>query len=44
MAALRSSVIAQIQMPDPKTYRTHFENKHPKAPLPAVLKDAAPQA
>lgn len=27
----------QTQMPDPKTYKQHFENKHPKAPLPAEL-------
>jgi len=26
-------------MPDPKTYKQHFENKHPSAPLPADLKD-----
>lgn len=30
----------QTQMPDPKTYRQHFENKHPKATLPAELLDA----
>lgn len=28
-------------MPDPKTYRQHFENKHPKNPLPDDLKDVA---
>ncbi|KIH58677.1 hypothetical protein ANCDUO_11113 [Ancylostoma duodenale] len=27
------------QMPDPKTYKQHFESKHPKAPLPAELVD-----
>ncbi|CAG9798911.1 unnamed protein product [Chironomus riparius] len=27
-------------MPDPKTYKQHFENKHPKVELPADLKDA----
>jgi hypothetical protein len=26
-------------MPDPKTYRQHFENKHPKLPIPDCLKD-----
>lgn len=26
-------------MPDPKTYKQHFENKHPKKPLPDNLKD-----
>lgn len=29
------------QMPDPKTYKQHFENKHPKKPLPEALKDQA---
>ena len=29
----------QSQMPDPKTYKQHFESKHPKAPLPDELKD-----
>ena len=29
----------QAQMPDPKTYKQHFENKHPKNPLPDDLKD-----
>ena len=27
-------------MPDTKTYKQHFENKHPKNPLPEELKDA----
>lgn len=26
-------------MPDPKTYKQHFENKHPKSEMPADLKD-----
>lgn len=26
-------------MPDPKTYKQHFENKHPSSPLPPELKD-----
>ncbi len=26
-------------MPDPKTYKQHFENKHPKAALPDELKE-----
>jgi hypothetical protein len=26
-------------MPDPKTYKQHFENKHPKSPIPEELKD-----
>jgi len=31
----------QAQMPDPKTYKQHFENKHPKSELPDDLKDIA---
>lgn len=34
-------VVVQTQMPDPKTYRQHFENKHPKNPLPEELKSVA---
>jgi hypothetical protein len=26
-------------MPDPKTYKQHFESKHPKADMPEELKD-----
>jgi hypothetical protein len=26
-------------MPDPKTYKQHFQSKHPKADLPAELVD-----
>jgi hypothetical protein len=29
----------QTQMGDPKTYKQHFESKHPKNELPADLKD-----
>ncbi|GMS96787.1 hypothetical protein PENTCL1PPCAC_18962 [Pristionchus entomophagus] len=29
--------VCMAQMPDPKTYKQHFENKHPKAPMPAEL-------
>ena len=29
----------QAQMPDPKTYKQHFENKHSKLPIPEELKD-----
>lgn len=32
-----SCQICKAQMPDPKTYKTHFESKHPKAELPAEL-------
>jgi len=30
--------VCMAQMPDPKTYKQHFENKHPKNPLPEDLK------
>lgn len=33
--------VCKSQMPDPKTYRQHFESKHPKSPLPAELQDAS---
>lgn len=36
-----SCVICKSQMPDPKTYKQHFENKHPKADLPEDLKEVA---
>ena len=26
--------VCKILMPDPKTFKQHFENKHPKATLP----------
>jgi len=31
--------VCKAQMPDPKTYKQHFENKHPKNELPADLKE-----
>ena len=31
--------LLQSQMPDPKTYKQHFESKHPKVDLPEELKD-----
>lgn len=31
--------VCMTKMPDPKTYKDHFENKHPKQPLPDELKD-----
>lgn len=33
------NVLLQAQMPDPKTYKQHFENKHPKNDLPDDLKN-----
>ncbi|RZF49169.1 hypothetical protein LSTR_LSTR008455 [Laodelphax striatellus] len=32
--------VCKAQMPDPKTYKQHFENKHPKCDLPEDLKAA----
>jgi len=29
--------VCKCAMPDPKTYKQHWESKHPKAPLPAEL-------
>jgi hypothetical protein len=26
-------------MPDPKTYKQHFDNKHPKSEVPEEIKD-----
>lgn len=31
--------ICRGMMPDPKTYKQHYENKHPKEELPEELKD-----
>lgn len=31
--------VCKAQMPDPKTYKQHFENKHPKNEMPADLRD-----
>jgi len=31
--------VCKSQMPDPKTYKQHFESKHPKAAMPDELKD-----
>jgi len=40
MAGLKSTcAICKSLMPDPKTYKQHFENKHPKNEMPAELKD-----
>jgi len=35
------SFVMQTQMPDPKTYKQHFENKHPKNALPEELLSVA---
>ncbi|KAJ8273075.1 hypothetical protein GJAV_G00097110 [Gymnothorax javanicus] len=31
--------VCRTQMPDPKTFKQHFESKHPKSPLPSELAD-----
>lgn len=31
--------ICRSMMPDPKTYKQHFENKHPSSALPEELKN-----
>ncbi|VDQ17123.1 unnamed protein product [Trichobilharzia regenti] len=33
--------VCKTQVPDLKTYKQHFENKHPKSPLPQELIDVA---
>ena len=38
-ALVYSCPVCRSQMPDPKTYKQHFENKHPRAELPSELKD-----
>ncbi|CAG0923763.1 unnamed protein product [Notodromas monacha] len=38
-ALIHTCSVCKSQMPDPKTYRQHFENKHPKNALPDDLKD-----
>ncbi|KAL5013839.1 hypothetical protein ScPMuIL_008109 [Solemya velum] len=37
-ALVHKCSVCMSQMPDPKTYRQHFESKHPKAELPDILK------
>ncbi|XP_063548969.1 zinc finger protein 706-like [Cydia strobilella] len=37
-ALVHVCVLCKAQMPDPKTYKQHFENKHPKNELPEDLK------
>ncbi|XP_053212912.1 zinc finger protein 706-like [Panonychus citri] len=40
-ALVFTCTVCKAQMPDPKTYKQHFENKHPKSPMPAELQDVA---
>ncbi|KAL7069934.1 hypothetical protein ACQ4LE_010754 [Meloidogyne hapla] len=34
-------IVCMATMPDPKTYKQHFESKHPKSPLPPELVEDA---
>ncbi|XP_077287085.1 zinc finger protein 706-like [Arctopsyche grandis] len=38
-ALVHVCTVCKAQMPDPKTYKQHYENKHPKNDLPEELKD-----
>jgi ribosomal protein L44E len=38
-ALVFTCTVCKAQMPDVKTYRHHFESKHPKNPLPDKLKE-----
>ncbi|KAK6630330.1 hypothetical protein RUM44_004997 [Polyplax serrata] len=38
-ALVHVCTVCKAQMPDPKTYRQHFENKHPKNEIPSDLKE-----
>ena len=38
-ALVFSCPVCKSQMPDPKTFKQHFENKHPRSVLPPELKD-----
>ena len=38
-ALVFSCPVCKSQMPDPKTFKQHFENKHPRSELPPELKD-----
>ncbi|XP_036709369.1 zinc finger protein 706-like [Balaenoptera musculus] len=38
-ALVYTCTVCRTQMPDPKTFKQHFENKYPKTPLPPELAD-----
>ncbi|XP_071853777.1 zinc finger protein 706-like [Apostichopus japonicus] len=40
-ALVYTCTVCKTQMPDTKTYKQHFESKHPKLPLPEELKNVA---
>ncbi|KAG7232783.1 hypothetical protein INR49_008104 [Caranx melampygus] len=33
-ALVHTCPVCRTQMPDPKTFKQHFESKHPKSPMP----------
>uniref|UniRef100_A0AAV2K486 Zinc finger protein 706 n=1 Tax=Knipowitschia caucasica TaxID=637954 RepID=A0AAV2K486_KNICA len=41
-ALVFSCSVCKSQMPDPKTFKQHFESKHPKSPLPPELEGGNP--
>ncbi|CAB1320296.1 zinc finger protein 706-like [Oncorhynchus nerka] len=38
-ALVHTCGVCLSQMPDPKTFKQHFESKHPKSPMPPELVD-----
>lgn len=38
-ALVHTCPVCRTQMPDPKTFKQHFESRHPKSPMPAELVD-----
>ena len=38
-ALVHTCSVCKSQMPDPKTYKQHFESKHPKVAIPPELVD-----
>ncbi|KAK6323663.1 hypothetical protein J4Q44_G00060020 [Coregonus suidteri] len=38
-ALVHTCPVCRTQMPDPKTFKQHFESKHPKSPMPPELVD-----
>ncbi|KTF95281.1 hypothetical protein cypCar_00002952 [Cyprinus carpio] len=38
-ALVHTCPVCKTQMPDPKTFKQHFESKHPKSPMPPELVD-----
>ncbi|XP_056268350.1 zinc finger protein 706-like [Pseudoliparis swirei] len=39
VALVHTCPVCRTQMPDPKTFKQHFESKHPKSPMPPELVD-----